>query len=331
MFRNDPIATAARFLVPGLLWLPAAAQGAPAQSLAERLGYGADDILLISTSDDLGLSHAANAAFIDGHENGLLSTGSIMAPAPWFPEIARYAREHPEADLGIHLAHTCEWGKLRWGPVAGREQVPGLVDDEGFMHRAIWGVYANASFEEVLVEGRAQVELALRNGVDVTHLDSHMGTLQYSPVGFRAYKQLAVEYDLPIRMASRETLASFGFAQQRDELAAEGILSADHLVYGDPGSGDEVAGYWRRILRELRPGVNELYVHPALESEEMRHITGSWRTRAEEHRLFTTDEEVRAIVRERGIVLIGWRPIRDLQRAERAERDAAQSRESRNR
>src|SRR5258708_33691809 len=99
---------------------------APAKTLVERLGYPADTKLLIVHADDLGMAHSINLASIKGLESGLVSSASIMIPCSWLPEIAAYARSHPEADLGLHLTLTSEWGLYRWGPVLGKEQVPSL-------------------------------------------------------------------------------------------------------------------------------------------------------------------------------------------------------------
>lgn len=163
------------------------AHAAESASLAERLGYQATDKLLIVNGDDVGMCHSANLATIESLEQGQMRSATIMVPCPWFPEIAAYAKAHPEKDFGIHLCHTSEWTKYRWGPVAPREQVPGLVDPQGYLWPEIPEVYAHATPEQALIEGRAQIKRALAAGVDVTHLDSHMGTLQYNPEYMKSY------------------------------------------------------------------------------------------------------------------------------------------------
>jgi predicted glycoside hydrolase/deacetylase ChbG (UPF0249 family) len=177
-------------------------------------------------------------------------------------------------------------------------------------------VYAHATPEQALIEGRAQVRRALAAGVDVTHLDSHMGTLQLDPKYVQAYLQLAVEFDLPVRMASQETLANAGFPKLRDLFAAKGILFTDHFVYDElPQEKNGVKQFWHGIVGNLKPGVTELYIHAALPTEELKAITGSWATRSEEREVFAHDAELKKLVADQGIILIGYRPLRDLQRS----------------
>ena len=298
------------------------ARSAEKHSLAERLGYKTTDKLLIVNGDDSGMCHSADLGTIECLEKGLMRCATIMVPCPWFPEIASYAKSHPEKDFGIHLCHTSEWNKYRWGPVADRAKVSGLVDPQGYLWHEVPDVYAHATPEQALIEGRAQIQRALDAGVDVTHLDSHMGTLQYDPRYLQMYVQLAVEFDLPVRMASQETMTRNGHPELRDQIAAKGILFPDHFIYDElKEEGKGVKAFWLRVVKDLKPGITELYIHAALPSDELKAITGSWRTRSEQCELFAHDEEMKQLVAGQNIILIGYRPLRDLQRKER--RDAA--------
>ena len=288
------------------------------RSLAERLGYKPTDKILIVNGDDAGMCHPANQATIQCLEKGLMRSATIMVPCPWFPEIAAYAKDHPEKNFGVHLCHTSEWGKYRWGPVASRDKVPGLIDPQGYLWGSIEEVYAHATPQEALIEGRAQVQRALAAGVNVTHLDSHMGTLQLDPRFVETYLQLAVEFDLPVRMASLETLTRFGFPQLRDIFTAKGILFPDYFIYDElKDQKQDVQRFWLNIVKNLKPGVTELYIHAALPTEEMKVITGSWSTRAQEFEAFANNPEMKKLVADQGIILIGYRPLRDLQHKER--------------
>ncbi len=287
-----------------------------ALSLAEKLGYKKTDKLLIINGDDTGMCHAANTATIDSLENGLMTSATIMVPCSWFTEIARYAKAHPEMSFGIHLCHTSEWQVYRWGPVASSNEVKGLIDPEGYLWRDIFSVYANANPEEALIEGRAQIKKALAAGIDVTHIDSHMGALQLNPRYVEVYRKLAVEFDLPLRMPSQATATRFGFPNIREQFADDGLIFPDDFVYEQLKNQSKVGvkPFWMEVIRNLKPGVTELYIHAAHPTEELKHITNSWKTRAAEYETFTNDEEVRQLVEELGIIRIGFRALRDLQR-----------------
>ncbi|HNQ72782.1 MAG TPA: polysaccharide deacetylase family protein [Verrucomicrobiota bacterium] len=291
--------------------------GAENRSLAERLGYKATDRILIVNGDDTGMCHAANRATIDCLERGAMRSATIMVPCPWFPEIAAYARQHPDKGFGVHLCHTSEWVTYRWGPVADRSLVPGLLDPDGYLWREVEDVYKHAKPEEALIEGRAQIKKALAAGIDVTHLDSHMGTLQLNPDYIKVYVQLAREFNLPLRMASQETLARFGQPDLRQRVAAQGILFPDYFVYDElKDEKNGVKEFWLRIVKNLKRGVTELYIHAGLPTDELKAATGSWSTRAQEYEVFTNDEDMKRLLKEENIILMGYRPIRDLQRAE---------------
>jgi predicted glycoside hydrolase/deacetylase ChbG (UPF0249 family) len=292
-------------------------------SLAERLGYKPTDKLLIVNGDDAGMCHAANLATIECLETGLMRSTTIMVPCPWFLEIAAYAKAHPEKDFGVHLCHTSEWGKYRWGTVASRDKVPGLIDPQGYLWSDVAEIYTHATPEEALIEARAQIQRALAAGVDVTHLDSHMGTLQLDPRYLKIYLQLGIEFDLPLRMASQATMTRFGHPELRAQVAAQGIVSPDDFVYDElKDEGQNVKGFWRGIVKKLKPGVTELYIHAGLPTEELKAITGSWSTRSQEFEMFARDEEMKKLVADEKIFLIGYRPLRDLQRKERKEASA---------
>jgi predicted glycoside hydrolase/deacetylase ChbG (UPF0249 family) len=301
------------------LLLPATLLAAP--SLAERLGYAATDRLLIVNGDDVGMCHTANVATIDALEQGVMRSATIMVPCPWFLEIANYAKANPEKDFGIHLCQTSEWRVYRWGPVAPRAEVPGLIDPEGYLWRETPQVYAKSNPQEALVESRAQIRKALAAGVDLTHLDSHMGVLQYRPDYLESYLQLAVEFDLPVRMASEETFAQAGQTGWREKFAAKGILFPDDFIFDMKYAGPaDVKTFWLKRLANLKPGVTELFIHAGQPTDELKAITGSWAIRSAEYELFTHDADLKALLEKQGVKLIGYRPIRDLQRKLRAEK-----------
>ena len=117
---------------------------AQTKTVAERLGLPADTKLLILHADDLGVAHSVNAASFDALDKGAISSASIMMPTPWVTEVATYARQHPNADLGLHLTLTSEWLTYRWGSVESKDKVPSLLDSTGTFPSEVPPVVARA-------------------------------------------------------------------------------------------------------------------------------------------------------------------------------------------
>ncbi len=274
-------------------------------SLAERLGYSAEDSLVIINCDDLGMCHSGNEAVYHCLREGLATSATLMVPCPWARDAAaRYRGE----DVGVHLTLNAEWELYRWGPIT---HAPSLLDGDGGFPRTVADVWDHADLDETRRELRAQVERAILWGFDVTHLDSHMGTLQLRPEFFDIYLDLAVEFGLPLRLSGRSTERLTGFPF-RDLAAQEGVVAPDHLVFS---AGPGVRPAFERMLGDLRPGVTEIFAHPSADSSELRAIAGDWETRVDDHHLLTVDAEIRSMIEESGVHLIGWRDLRDLQRA----------------
>jgi hypothetical protein len=126
---------------------------------------------------------------------------------------------------------------------------------------------------------------------------------------------LGVEFDLPLRMASQETMTKFGYPKVREEFATKGIIFTDYFIYEElKDESRDVKAFWMNIIRNLKPGVTELYIHAALLTDELKAITGTWETRSRECELFSKDEDMKKLLKEEKISLIGYRPLRDLQR-----------------
>ena len=154
----------------------------------QKLGYTNNDRLVIIHTDDIGMCHASVQAFKDLWEFGTITSGAVMIPCPWFPAVAQMCRENPEIDMGVHATLNAEWESYRWGPVSTRDQASGLLDADGYFNQWHQAVYDNAKPEAVAVEVNAQIERALAAGIDVTHVDSHMGTIM-SPLFIQSYIQ----------------------------------------------------------------------------------------------------------------------------------------------
>lgn len=273
-----------------------------APTLAERLGHGPDDVLVIVNCDDLGSSHAANDAVARALADGVATSTTLMVPCPWSRQAALDAG--PDADVGIHLTLTSEWEGYRWRPVT---PAPSLRDAEGCLPRTNDEVWARADPDEVRTELRAQVELALGWGLDVTHLDSHMGTLQLDERYCEIYLELAAEHDLPVRLSGRSTEALLGFPF-RDRADDAGLVAPDHLIVG---MGQGV----RDALADLPPGVTEVFFHPATDTPELRALAPDAEIRVGDAADLAAGGSIEALLAAAGATTISYRPLRDLQRS----------------
>jgi chitin disaccharide deacetylase len=270
---------------------------------------------LIVHADDAGMSHSVNDATIEAMEKGIVTSTSILVPCAWFGEFAAYARKHPERDYGIHLTLTSEWDLYRWGPVAPRDKVPSLVDQDGYLWRDNGPVDAHVKLNEAEIELRAQIERARQFGVRLSHLDTHMGTLLSRPDLLELYVNLAIEYNLPIMFTRQATdprmelayPALRGHGQQMlDALDRHHlpVLASVLMLY----QGGEHEARKRRYLKAfeiLPPGVNEVIVHCGIANDELNAITTSAPLRDSDRRLMT-DPDVKADLERLGISLTSW-------------------------
>lgn len=282
-------------------------------SLAQLLGRADDAKLLIINADDFGMCHAENVATIDGMGSGAFCSTTVMMPCPWVEEVLEFARHQPEADIGVHITHTSEWGRYKWGPLSGAASVPSLVTARGHFHADVEPFHAHARLDDVERETRAQIDAALAAGLDVSHLDSHMGTVQLRAEYHELYLRLAADYRLPIRMAGKRMLAAMGMPQISSLADRLGVLHPDHFWFGGPPAPAATPSYWADVMRNLMPGVTEIFIHPAVADSELRGMTDSAPQREADYRYFTS-AEARDLRRDLGIELAGYREIRDLQR-----------------
>ena len=188
----------------------------------KKLGFSNDDRVVIIHTDDIGMCQASIDAFADMVEFGLISSGAVMVPCPWFLEAAAYARSHPEADMGVHITLTSEWDTYRWGPVSTRDPQSGLLDQQGFFYKKTEDVWQHAEPSAAIAEMEGQVSKAIKEGMTPTHIDTHMGTVAH-PSLIPGYIQLSTRYGLPCmipRTAAEEMVQREGVDEETVQLVS---------------------------------------------------------------------------------------------------------------
>lgn len=269
-------------------WLVSLSAPAEEPTYAERLGWAPKDKVVIFHVDDAGMSHGSNLGAIKAMEQGVATSCSIMMPCSWVSEYAHYFKTHPNADAGLHLTLTSEWKEYRWGPLAGKSQAPGLVDEEGCLWNDVPLVVAHASADEVEKEIRAQVERAEAMGLPFTHLDSHMATLFATPFYIERYIKVGIEKHIPVLMPgghmqyiSQESPVPLTIARAFAKRLWDGGLPVvdDVLAATYDWQGDDKVDRYIQAIRDMKPGLLEIVCHATVITEEFPAISDSSATR----------------------------------------------------
>jgi len=296
---------------------------------SEKLGYGAEEKLLIVNADDFGMCRAANAAVEKLLLAGDISSATVMMPCPWAKQAAAFSKNNPQLDIGVHLTFTSEWEGYRWGPVSGRDTASSLLDEEKYFPRDCDTFEKQADAEEVRREIYAQIEYAITLGVQPTHLDIHMGSLYGLATGrdfLETVIEACVHYGLPLRLPCRmiedpsfpEALlpmatARIQFAEERGVRMIDDLVSLPYpMEEGD--TYVKVRQQMVELLRGIRPGLTEIIIHPAFVTDELEAINPHAEKRGMEAELFQ-DPLIQQTIQEAGIRMISWRDLMDSQRS----------------
>jgi predicted glycoside hydrolase/deacetylase ChbG (UPF0249 family) len=290
--------------------------------LAADLGYPPDARLLIPHIDDVGVCHGANRAFVELAGQGFVTTASVMVPCPWFPETVDLMHEQPELDLGVHLTLTSESRACRWRPISTAARKSGLIDPDGFMWPDVPSVRRHADRRAVETEMRAQIEAALAAGLDLTHLDTHMGAAA-APEFVETYLELGREYRLPVllpgRIESYVSVLDMGpldtelYPRLLAEASAAAMPVIDVFAMGLAMRHLGCEDAFRQMVEQAAPGVTYVSLHCSTPGDVERLHPHDAEWRIAEYRLFDQPDFLEWVAQQ-DAVLIGFRPIRELYR-----------------
>ena len=276
--------------------------------------------------DDVGMTHGSNVAFRELSARGVVSSGSVMAPCPWFPETLEIAAADASLDLGVHLTLNAEKRPVKWRPLTNPPKSAGLTDENGYFWQDPASVRRNAHPDAVETELRAQIDAALSGGIDVTHLDCHCGAA-LAPPFLPIYRRLGEDYDLPVVLMRRfeggnprppgQPALPAGLIAAAEDAAAAGEPVFD-LFFETPWDRTaEAEPVYRDALAMVPEGISFFAFHfnapgdfEVVEPEFARY-------RTDEYALFSSGR-IEPALAELGVTLIGMREIRDRRRALRA-------------
>ena len=290
--------------------------------LLKKLGYSDTDRLVIIHTDDIGMCHASVQAFKDLWSVDGVTSGAVMTPCAWFPAVVKMCRENPEMDMGVHATLNAEWESYRWGPVSDVGAGSGLRDEAGYFHDDPDNTSRLASVEDVEKEVHAQIEMALKAGIDVTHVDSHMGAIMH-PKFIQTYIQAAGSRALPNMLPRLDAVGievmgisesdRVAYAPIMEMLEGIGVPTLNGIMsmpLDQPNGQMEIA---KQLLGNLPVGITHFILHPSIDTPELRSIAPDWESRVVNYETFMSDE-LKKFIESENIKLTGYRAIRDAMR-----------------
>ena len=231
-------------------------------------------------TDDVGLSLGTNAAV----EAATLTCPNIglMAVCPAIEEAAERFRRRDDLCLGLHFTLNAEWDTVKWSPLSPPEQVPSLIQPDGFCFPNPWRLPAGVVYDpaHVLLELKAQLARLRGLGLAIRYLDSHMAVLHTHP--------------------ELKTLARH-FADE------EGLFCPDdlpHFPHGGYGEGLEAdLTRWAGLLDGATGECGMAVFHPSQADGVMETLTSDpsmLRNREAEHALLSSPRFA-ALLREKKV------------------------------
>ena len=282
--------------------------------------------VVVIHADDLGMSHGANAAYAELSRLGVCSSGSVMIPCPWFPEVVAMAAADRQLDLGVHLTLTSEMTRYKWRPLTAPPPSAGMTDSHGMFLADVASLRASAEPQAVEAELRAQIEAALAAGIDVTHLDDHAGAV-LAPEFCEIYIRLGIEFALPILMTP--SLSTYGgihnlqgvrdhdYRRHAELARASGFHLFDRIVETPWQPDGPAEAIYRGLISGIVPGYTFMALHFTMPGEIEAIDVQSSHIRTAEYQLFRT-AEFRDWLDNQGLTVIGMRALRDDLRAKLA-------------
>lgn len=250
--------------------------------------------------DDLGAFHSVNEACIETYQSGIARSVEVMPVAAWYPEAVRLLKENPGLDAGLHLVITSEWENVKWRPLT---HCPSLTDENGYFYPMMGPnpAYPGQSvmenkwdIKEVEQEFRAQIEMALRNIPQLSHMTGHMLSTGFTKEVNELVLRLAKEYNLP----------------SIDRMDSPQDYQFTYIGYDGPSrTSAEKEESFIRSLNKLEAGKRYLFLdHPALDNEEMKTVFHIGYEQVALDRQGVTDlltsPRVKQVIEEKGIKLI---------------------------
>ncbi|MCZ6502277.1 MAG: polysaccharide deacetylase family protein [Gammaproteobacteria bacterium] len=283
----------------------------------KKMGFSEDDKVLITHIDDMGFCHAANMASFECLDSGAASCGSVIVNAPWFLETAEICKQNPQYDVGVHLTLTCEYSTFRWPALSSKDPESGLVDAQGYLWHTREDAIRHVKEEAAEAEMREQIDRALEAGIDVTHIDTHMGSVVH-PKFLRIYLKLADEYGVPAFLPNitrqrleqlREDEMANEYLELLEKIDTDKVPTLDEIIIDTLIDLDDKKAFYRELIDGIKPGLTHLLFHAAKQGDELNAIANTHASRNADYLAFS-DPALKAYIDAAGVKHIGYRELR---------------------
>lgn len=296
--------------------------------MLQQLGFKANERLLIINADDFGMTEGTNEAIVDLFEENAITSTSIMIPCRDAIAAMEVCIQKGITNIGIHFTLTSgERNPLR--PICHKRTLKSLMTAEGYFHTDVAILERTADQDQIRLELEAQIQIAIQNGIEPTHLDSHAGSIMGLFTG-RDFLETAFDlchkYGLPFNLPKRVVEQPFfntdqvkifqkriASAKERNILLIDDIISLPY-GYNPVIEYSSMNKQLADLLKNIRPGITQLTLHPAKITEGLIAITPCYKEREMEFRLLR-DPALKELIKNEEIKLISWKEIRDLQRS----------------
>lgn len=240
---------------------------------------------LIVNADDFGMSEGVTLGILKAHQDGIVSSTTVMMNMPYALFALQEAKKFPNLGIGIHLVLT-----------VGKPLIKGnksFTDENGYFIRPDQypDHQPHGNHQELYQEWKAQIESFIQTtGRKPTHIDSHHH-VHLLPQHIEVAKKLAKEYDIPMR--------------QRDQVL-------DHYQYvrmDDRFYKDRVTFDFFQEIIDVPDTTIELMCHPAYIDYRLYTMSSYHINRALELDLLTSDS-IKNLLRRHHITLINYSDIK---------------------
>lgn len=291
-----------------------------------------DTKYLIVNADDFGLNSGINRAIIETHQQGIVTSTSLMVNCPNTKEAAELAKQNPALGIGLHFNLT------KGKPISGN--INSLTDQSGFfLGRTQFEMKMLAGkikSQDIIQELNLQWDIFQSLGLACTHLDSH----QHIHINLQIFKIISAfarEKDIPVRIPNERMFIRWQHwpsffspwnlykllrkiylhlqVGKIKKLAKKQSIKINQFFFSIfgcwPFSKNIELDFYKNIIKHVPPGFSELMCHPA-HYEQADYYSTTITHLSQQEVLLLQEPALKKIIKECNIQLIHYGNLKEL-------------------